>query len=770
LLINTQGNKNLERNLRTTTSTDVKADENEISLLDSLVILVRHFDPDVLTGYELNNSSWGYLIERAATALDYDLSGQLSRVRNLMGSKLSENQWAMHHTTTVEVTGRHMLNIWRVLRGELNLLQYTMENVVYHTLHDRLPRYTNDSLTEWVSGEDVSNLALFVKYYSDRVNYDIRIVQQQDLIGRYSEQARLLGVDYYSVFYRGSQFKVESLMARIAKPENFIFISPSKKQVGQQNALEYIPLVMEPESSFYTSPVLVLDFQSLYPSIIIAYNYCYSTCLGRVSPWRGTQNKFGVVPNFELPPGLLPLLKDYLTVAPNGIIYVKSELRKSLLAKMLTEILDTRVMIKDSMKKYNLDDAGFQRAMNSRQIALKLIANVTYGYTSASFSGRMPSTEIADSIVSTGREIFESAIDTIRTTTIWGAEVVYGDTDSLFVHLEGKTRDQAFEIGQDIARTITQQNRSPIQLKFEKVYHPCILQTKKRYVGYKYETQAQKLPVFDAKGIETVRRDGTPAEQKIEEKAMRILFDSSDLSQVKEYLVGEWFKIMTGNVSIQDFCFAKAVKLGSYSSNAGTLPPGAAISLQKMQLDARATPQYNERVPYVVIAGAPGSRLVDRCVTPEYLLQNLDSCRLDAHYYITKNLIPPLERLLSLAGANVRSWYDEMPREASSNVNSGALRQYMKSGACRVCRSNKPMANPILCVDCVQDSSASIYKLEMRRKTKEQEVLDLQSICSNCAGARTGGIACVSADCPIFYSKIKARTALIAANIENVNA
>jgi DNA polymerase zeta len=72
---------------------------------------------------------------------------------------------------------------------------------------------------------------------------------------------------------------------------------------------------------------------------------------------------------------------------------------------MLSEILDTRVMVKDSMK---LDDnKSFIRLQNNRQLALKYIANVTYGYTSASFSGRMPCAEIADSIVQTGRETLE---------------------------------------------------------------------------------------------------------------------------------------------------------------------------------------------------------------------------------------------------------------------------------------------------------------------------------------------------------------------------
>jgi len=245
-------------------------------------------------------------------------------------------------------------------------------------------------------------------------------------------------------------------------------------------------------------------------------------------------------------------------------MYIKQTIRKSLLAKMLTEILDTRVMVKNGMKR-DKHDKALQKLLNSRQLALKLIANVTYGYTAASHTGRMPCVEIADSIVQTGREILEKAIHLIQEDPNWNAEVVYGDTDSLFIHLEGRTKDEAFRIGEEIAARVTEANPRPIKLKFEKVYHPCVLLAKKRYVGFKYEYREQAEPDFDAKGIETVRRDGTPAEQMIEEAALKILFRTKDLSQVKAYCQREWTKIIRGKVSIQHFCFAKAVRLGTYA-------------------------------------------------------------------------------------------------------------------------------------------------------------------------------------------------------------
>ncbi|KAJ6085618.1 hypothetical protein N7499_005247 [Penicillium canescens] len=753
---------------------DAEHETTELDLINRLVDIVRYHDPDIITGYEVHNASWGYIIERARKKYDFDICEELSRTKSQSHGRSGKeaNRWGFDHSSSINITGRHIFNIWRAMKGELNLLQYTMENVVFHLLHRRIPHYSPQNLTQWYQSGKPRNLLKVMDYFISRVQLNLEILEGNELTPRTSEQARLLGIDFASVISRGSQFKVESLMFRIAKPENFLLVSPSKKQVGQQNALECLPLVMEPQSDFYTSPLLVLDFQSLYPSVMIAYNYCYSTFLGRAAHWRG-RDKMGVL-DYQRQPRLLELLKDKINIAPNGMMYAKHEARQSLLAKMLSEILETRVMVKSGMKA-DKDDKVLQRLLNNRQLALKLIANVTYGYTSASFSGRMPCSEIADSIVQTGRETLEKAIAFIHSIERWGAEVVYGDTDSLFIYLKGRTRDQAFDIGEEIAQAVTDMNPRPVKLKFEKVYHPCVLLAKKRYVGFKYERRTQTEPEFDAKGIETVRRDGTPAEQKIEEKALKTLFRTADLSQVKSYFQRQCTKIMQGRVSIQDFCFAKEVRLGTYSDR-GQLPAGAMLSTKRMLEDPRSEPQTGERVPYVVVTGAPGSRLIDRCVAPQTLLHDAQ-LELDAEYYITKNLIPPLERIFNLVGANVRQWYDEMPKvqrirrvDASAlsrpNPNPNAavfgasmrktLESYMRSSSCVICRARLSDTTVPVCEDCLKQPHLALLDVVSRLQRAEKRVVDLEAVCRSCMGVTPADeVSCDSMDCPVFYSRTR---------------
>jgi len=122
---------------------------------------------------------------------------------------------------------------------------------------------------------------------------------------------------------------------------------------------------------------------------------------------------------------------------------------------------------------------------------------------------------------------------------------------------------QAFRIGQAIADHITSLCPAEVILKFEKVYFPSVLVTKKRYVGNMYETPHQTLPHFEAKGIEVVRRDQCPAVVKMQEKCLRLLFESRDMSVVKKYVMGEWSKMLQGGdkLLLRDFIFSKEVSV-----------------------------------------------------------------------------------------------------------------------------------------------------------------------------------------------------------------
>ncbi|GAA5899314.1 DNA-directed DNA polymerase [Sporobolomyces salmoneus] len=728
--------------------------EDERQLVEVLLEKVRfEFDPECLSGFEVHHGSWGYLLERSDFALDWNLVPELGRVKSFDTGKFGNkdtDRWGFNQSSTLNFSGRHVLPIWRILKADNKFQQNSFEHIALHVLRLRTPHFSFAKLTEWYKSGDPSKMARVLGYWRNRVEMNVEMLEAAEIIDQNCESARVFGVDFKSVRTRGSQFKVESVMFKIAKPESFLLLSPNRVQVGRQNAAECQPLIMEPRSAFYKGPLLVLDFQSLYPSVMIAYNYCYSTFLGRVNSFKGT-SKFGVQTNLDQPPGLLHLMKDHINISPNGMMFVKPEVRKSLLSKMLSELLDTRVMVKGSMKAV-ASDRALTKLLNARQLALKFLANVTYGYTSATFSGRMPAVEVADAIVQTGRETLERAIVTIKNKKEWNAQVVYGDTDSLFIYLPGRSKEDAFRIGNEMANQVTSENPRPIKLKFEKVYLPCVLLAKKRYVGFKYEHLSELEPEFDAKGIETVRRDGIPATQKMQEKCLKILFRSSDLSQVKEYCWQQWTKLRAGDVSPQDFVIAKKVSLGTYATGRDP-PPGAMVASRAMEKDHRAEPEYGERVPYILFSAQEGTKQIDRSVSPGEFLSN-PAYRLDVNHYIKRMMIPPLSRIFDLVGASVAQWYEEMPK-TQKIVKGGSIADHFESAHCVACKRSKTVPGP-LCRECQNNPAEVAFSLEIRKAQLESRQQALHKICASCSSTPIiEAVACDSLDCPNTYTKVR---------------
>ncbi|KAK7284352.1 hypothetical protein RJT34_19097 [Clitoria ternatea] len=772
---------------------------DEKNLLKEFIKIVSSSDPDILMGWDVQQGSLGFLAERASH-LGLALLNNLSRTPSESwigseGTKISEkdileldvhdtpsldscvqensiieDEWGRTHASGVHVGGRIVLNMWRLIRGEVKLNLYSIEAVAEAVLRRKIPSFHQKVLTKWfLSGPGRARYQC-IKYVIERAKLNLEILNQLDMVNRTSELARVFGIDFFSVLSRGSQYRVESMFLRLAHTQNYLAISPGKQQVASQPAMECLPLVMEPESGFYSDPVVVLDFQSLYPSMIIAYNLCFCTCLGKVVPPKA--NTLGVS-SFLAERNVLQDLKDQILLTPNGVMFVPSKVRRGVLPRLLEEILTTRIMVKQAIKKLVPSEKVLQRIFNARQLALKLISNVTYGYTAAGFSGRMPCAELADSIVQCGRSTLEKAISFVNLHEKWNAKVIYGDTDSMFVLLKGRNIKESFQIGSEIASAITAMNPSPVTLKMEKVYYPCVLLTKKRYVGYSYESPDQTEPVFDAKGIETVRRDTCGAVVKIMEQSLRLFFEHQDLLEVKKYLQRQWKRILSGRFSLQDFIFAKEVRLGTYSARISSLPPAAIVATKAMRVDPRAEPRYAERIPYVVIHGEPGARLVDLVVDPLEVLAIDSPFRINDLYYINKQIIPSLQRVFGLVGADLNQWFSEMPRptreayakHTGPNSHRTRIDYYYHSKHCVLC-GGLVQASARLCSQCSKNEVAAATAVISKTSKLEQEMQHLVAICHHCGGGDRlleRGVKCTSISCLVFYERRKVQKELLAA-------
>ncbi|XP_071725509.1 DNA polymerase zeta catalytic subunit [Rutidosis leptorrhynchoides] len=784
----------VRRNLDGITSCTLLVCTQENQLFNEFMKLVSILDPDILMGWDVQGGSLGFLAERAAF-LGIGLLNKISRTpsqpisnpevsdipnNGILGNVLPEalnsdtdlpndaiieDEWGRTHASGVHVGGRIVLNLWRLVRSEVKLNMYTAEAVIEAVLRRKVPSINFRTLTKWFASGPGKARYRCIEYVLERAKLNFQVMNQLDMINRTSELARVFGIDFFSVLSRGSQYRVESMLIRLAHTQNYLAISPGGQQVAYQPAMECLPLVMEPESGFYADPVVVLDFQSLYPSMVIAYNLCYSTCLGKVIPSK--PNTLGVS-SYTPDTNVLRELKHEVLLTPNGVMYVPSKVRKGILPRLLDEILSTRIMVKQAIKKLSPSEKVLHRIYNARQLALKLIANVTYGYTAAGFSGRMPCAELADSIVQCGRRTLETAIELVNTHDKWKAKVIYGDTDSMFVLLPGRSVSEAHQIGNEIASAVTKMNPNPVVLKMEKVYQPCFLITKKRYVGYSYEKPDQVKPVFDAKGIETIRRDTCAAVSKMMERSLRNYFENQDITKVKSYLIRQWSRILSGRVSIQDFIFAKEVRLGTYSSRVSSLPPSAIVATKAIKADPRAEPRYAERIPYVVVHGEPGARLSDMVVDPMELLAVDSPYRLNDLYYINKQIIPALQRLFGLVGVDLRQWFLDMPRPIRESVgknqsygpNSHRTRidYYYLSKHCIMCGELVQASAAPICSECSRNEAAVAVAVTGRTSKMEREIQHLAAICRHCGGGDwvvESGVKCTSLSCSVFYERRK---------------
>jgi DNA polymerase delta subunit 1 len=201
------------------------------------------------------------------------------------------------------------------------------------------------------------------------------------------EMARVTGVPLSYLLTRGQQVKVLSQLYRRAKPEGLVIPAnkPAKKSAADAKVKGYQgATVINPKKAYYDVPIATLDFMSLYPSIMMAHNLCYSTLLRKDE-----------IHNYR---------EDEYTTTPCGDHFVKASVRPGLLPTILKDLLDARNAVKRRMKDEK--DEFRHAVLNGRQLALKISANSVYGFTGATV-GKLPCLEISASVTAYGRQMIE---------------------------------------------------------------------------------------------------------------------------------------------------------------------------------------------------------------------------------------------------------------------------------------------------------------------------------------------------------------------------
>jgi DNA polymerase delta subunit 1 len=702
-------------------------------------------DPDVIIGYNICNFDFPYLLDRAKH-LKCNKFPYWSRLKNVESrskeTNFSSKQMGNRATKATNTNGRIQLDLLQLVQRDHHLRSYTLNSVCAEFLGEQKEDVHHTMITELFNGTPDSRRRLAVYCLKDAY-LPQRLMDKLMCLVNYTEMARVTGVPFNYLLARGQQVKFISQLFRKALEQNLVI--PDLPNQASDEQYEGAT-VIEPTRGYYDVPVATLDFASLYPSIIQAHNLCYTTLLNKTAIEKLKFKKD----------------EDYI-VTPNGDAFCTAKVRKGLLSQILEELLGAR---KRAKKELAIETDPFKKAvLNGRQLALKVSANSVYGITGATV-GKLPCLEIASSTTSYGRQMIEKTKEevekkyTIANGYSHDAQVIYGDTDSVMVKFGEKDIQRTMELGQEAANFVSAKFIRPIKLEFEKVYFPYLLINKKRYAGL-YWTNPVKYDKMDSKGIETVRRDNCRLVQIVIQTVLNKILIDRDLDGAQEYVKETISQLLNNKIDLSMLVITKALTKRDDDYTAKQAHVELVERMKKR--DAGSAPTLGDRVAYVIVKGAGGSKNYEKSEDPIFVLEN--NVPIDTKYYLDNQLANPIGRIFEpilgekranslLAGDHTRTITVAAP-------TLGALRKFAKkTSTCMGCRKplvGKQESEGAVCENC-RPRIGELYTKQVK-KVGELEVRfsRLWTQCQRCQGSMHSEVLCSSRDCPIFYMRMKAR-------------
>lgn len=712
--------------------------QKESDMLAKWSDFFRELDPDIITGYNITNFDWPYLINRAKhlKVNNFDFLGRIKDIKSVIkDSILQSKQMGRRENKSINFEGRVPFDLLLILVRDYKLRSYTLNSVSYHFLQEQKEDVHHSIITD-LQNESEQTRRRLAMYCLKDAYLPLKLLNKLMCIVNYMEMSRVTGVPLPCLLTRGQQIKVVSQLLRKAKDAGYLM--PAYHGQGSDDQYEGAT-VIEPKKGYYADPISTLDFASLYPSIMMAHNLCYTT----------------LVPPQALKD--LNLNEDDFTVTPSKNTFVKASVRKGLLPEILESLLAARKKAKADLKE---EKDPFKRSvLDGRQLALKISANSVYGFTGAQV-GKLPCLEISGSVTAYGRTMIEFTKSEVekKYTKANGykedAVVIYGDTDSVMVKFGVKTLEESMALGREAAEFVSSKFVKPIKLEFEKVYYPYLLINKKRYAGL-YFTKPDKYDKMDCKGIETVRRDNSPLVSNVMSTCLQKLLIDRDPDGAVNYAKQIIADLLCNRIDISQLVITKELTKSDYAAKQAHVE----LANKMRKRDPGTAPKLGDRVPYVLTCGAKNTPAYMKAEDPIYVLEN--SIPIDFNYYMENQLSKPLLRIfepilgdkaesLLLKGEHTRTKF-----MVTSKV--GALAAFTKKKEkCIGCKTVMPNdSKKALCEHCT-NKEGQLYISEIFKLRQLQEKFSkLWTECQRCQGSLHEEVLCTNRDCTIFYMRKK---------------
>jgi len=628
----------------------------EKEMLERFVDVVKEYDPDVLVGYNINNFDMPYILERME---NLEIKPDLGRT-----DKRPYTRKVMNSMVT-NITGRIIADPFEILKKDpwISFKRYNLATVAKEMLGmEKLDVGGIKELKKLWKGS-TADLKKLVDYCRRDSELALKLILDKGLMDKFFELSKISGLLLQDTFGGQTQRHENRLLHEFRKINMIMPCKPepgemSKRQLEREKVGLKGALVLEPVAGLHASGcTLVLDFQSLYPSIIMVFNICPTTILNDDST-------------------------DQYIVSPYGTKFVKKEVREGVLPKILRDMTDARKRTKAEMKKESNPEK--LRQLNAKQLALKTMANSLYGYTGYVRS-RLYVMSIANSITNFGRDNIQNTQKMVEEN--FPVKVIYGDTDSIFLKTNILNLDIAEQTGNEIAEFVTA--RLPgLKIAFEKIFNTFLILTKKRYAGWSFEKKDGKWKdKIVMKGIETVRRDWCELTSDTMKGVIEIVLKEQNISKASQYVRNVLKELAAGKIPLEKLTVVKGVtkSLDAYKG----VQPHAELAKKIKERDPARQNMVGERLGYVIIKG--NDMLSKRAEEPEYVKEK--GLEIDPQYYVENQVLPPIERIFEvckvsrtelLEGCRQRSLMDVMnskepsPDQMILKGNDGV--------ACKKCR------------------------------------------------------------------------------------